>query len=404
MRILILSQFFDPEPTIKNLAFAKALAAAGHEVRVLTGFPNYPGGELYTGYRLKLIQRELVDGIRITRVPLYPSHSGSKFGRVANYLSFAFTASLVGVFAGWRPDVVYTYHPPLTVGLVACLMKWLRGVPFVYDVQDMWPEALSAPGMLTNPQALKAISWVGRHVYKAASLLLPQSPGMAARLREEGASDDKIRVVYNWADEKALGTLQPWTRPPELEGKFVVTFAGTMGGGQGLDAVLEAAALLKVAQPNARLLFIGGGTEKMRLQGLAQARVLDNVVFLPPVPMEQVGSVLQAADVLLVHLRDAPIYRITIPSKTQAYLFMGKPIIIGVAGDAAALVQEADAGIAVPPEDAAALADAVTRMMSLSSAERASMGARGRMFYEWKLSFAVGVRAMLDALEQAAKR
>lgn len=401
MRILILSQFFEPEPVLMNMAFARALQAQGHEVRVLTGFPNYPGGKIYDGYKLKLIQHATIDGIRITRVPLVPDHSRSKSKRIANYVSFAASASIVGTFSGWRPDVMFVYHPPLTVGLAAWVIGLLRGVPFVYNIQDLWPDTLSATGMIGNARVLALIGRAANFVYKRAAVLLPQSPGFAQRLRDGGVPENKIRVVHNWADEQALAGGAPWPRPESLQGKFLVTFAGTMGVGQGLDAVLEAAALLKTSQPNTRLLFIGGGTERLRLEMLARTRDLENVLFLPAVPISEISGVLQAADVLLVHLRDDPLFTITIPSKIQAYLLSGKPIIIGVRGDAAELVAKAHAGIAVPPQDAVALVDAITRMAALSSAERARMGACGKAFYQKELSLTSAVASILPALEQA---
>lgn len=404
MRILILSQFFAPEPVLMNMAFARALQAEGHEVRVLTGLPNYPGGTLYPGYTLKLVQREEIDGVRITRVPLYASHSRSKLGRIANYVSFAASASIAGTFSGWRPDVIYVYHPPLTVGLAAWIIGLLRGVPFVYNIQDLWPDTLKATGMIGNDRVLTCIAHVAKFVYKRAAMLLPQSPGFAQRLRDAGVPDGKIRVLYNWADEAAFAAPSAWQKPEALHGKFVVTFAGTMGAAQGLDAVLDAAALLLQTQPNTRLVFIGGGTEHARLSDLAAARALSNVLFLPAVPMQQIGAVLAAADVLLVHLRDDPLFAITIPSKTQAYLLAGKPIIMGVRGDAAALVEQAQAGMTVPPQDAAALADAITRMAALSSAERASMGARGKAYYQRTLSLAAASRTVLETLKKAAAK
>ncbi len=402
MRILILSQFFEPEPVLMNMAFARALQAQGHEVRVLTGFPNYPGGKIYDGFKTRLIHHETIDGIRITRVPLLPDHSRSKLRRIANYVSFAASASIAGTFSGWRPNVMFVYHPPLTVGLAAWVISLLRGVPFVYNIQDLWPDTLKATGMINNDHMLKFIGAIARFVYSRAAVLLPQSPGFANRLREAGVPDHKIRMLYNWADEAVPSPAATWQRPEALQGKFLVTFAGTMGAGQGLDAVLDSAAMLKESQPNTRLLLIGAGTERARLEDMARLRELTNVVFLPAVPLHKIGGVLHASDALLVYLRDDPLFAITIPSKTQAYLLAGKPIIIGVRGDAADLVMNAQAGMAVPPQDAPALVEAITRLAAMSSAEHASMGAAGKVFYQRELSLTRAVNTILDALGQAS--
>ena len=385
------------------MGFARALQANGHDVRVLTGFPNYPGGKVYAGYKIKWVQHETIDGIRITRVPLVPDHSRNKIKRIANYVSFAASASIAGTFSRWRPDVMFVYHPPLTVGLAAWIIGLLRGVPFVYNIQDLWPDTLKATGMIGNDRVLKLIGWVAKFVYRRAAMLLPQSPGFAARLRAVGVSDHKIRVVYNWADEAALAASAAWQKPPALDGKFVVTFAGTMGAAQGLDSVLDAAALLQTTQPDTRLLFIGSGTERARLEATAHARGLANMLFLPAVPMQEIGAVLEAADALLVHLRDDVLFTITIPSKTQAYLCSGRPTIMAVRGDAAALVSQADAGVVVPPQNAPALADAIAQLAAMTPAERAAMGARGQAFYQQQLSLGTGVTHILAALEAAVK-
>ena len=142
-RILLITQWFDPEPTFKGIVFARELVRQGFEVEVLTGFPNYPSGKIYPGYQLRWLQRETIDGVQVTRVPLYPSHDNSAIRRVANYTSFAAAALVYGLFGAKRADVIYAYQPPLTVGVTAALLRLLRRIPVVYDIQDMWPDTLS---------------------------------------------------------------------------------------------------------------------------------------------------------------------------------------------------------------------------------------------------------------------
>src|SRR5678816_898792 len=158
MRILLLTQWFDPEPTFKGLAFARELTRLGHEVQVLTGFPNYPGGKIYPGYRVRLVQRERIDGIDIIRVPLYPSHSRSRLGRIANYCSFAIAASVIGAMLARRPHVIYAYHPPATVGLPALFLRALFRARLVYDIQDLWPDTVAATGMMSSRLAMRLLS------------------------------------------------------------------------------------------------------------------------------------------------------------------------------------------------------------------------------------------------------
>ena len=166
LRVLLLTQWFDPEPTIKGLGFAHELIRQGVSVEVLTGFPNYPKGTLYPGYRLRWLQRETVEGVRVTRVALYPSHDQSAVRRALNYASFAATSLAYGIVAAGRVDVIYAYHPPLSVGVVAALLRVLRGRPVVYDVQDLWPDTLRATGMIGNPRLLRLVSAVCDWVYR----------------------------------------------------------------------------------------------------------------------------------------------------------------------------------------------------------------------------------------------
>ena len=403
MRILLLSQWFDPEPAIKGMPFARALMRAGHEVRVLTGFPNYPGGKVYPGYRIRPWRHEVIDGVPVTRVWLYPSHDRSAVGRAANYLSFAFSATVAGLLMRFKPDVLYVYHPPLTVGAAATVIGGIRRIPFVYDVQDLWPDTLEATGMINNGAILRAIGGVANWVYRRAAIVSAQSPGFVKRLAERGVPPEKIRLVYNWCDEDSLkgGTTKAPIDVSALSGRFNVLFAGNMGKAQALSCVLDAAALVAPRDGTIQFVFVGGGTEEEGLRAQARSRGLNNVVFLPRVEMSAVGQVLAAADVLLVHLRNSPLFAITLPSKTQAYLFAAKPILMAVPGDAADLVRQAGAGLCAPPEDAAALADAVVQLAELPATERAELGARGRRFYDEFLSLEAGTHHMISAFEAA---
>jgi hypothetical protein len=195
MRILMVSQWFDPEPAFKGLPFAKALKSRGHDVRVLTGFPNYPEGRLYPGYRVKPLQREAMEGIPVLRVPLYPSHDASALRRTANYLSFALSAAAIGGFASGPADVMYVYHPPATVALPAMVIGRAHRIPFVYDIQDLWPDTLAATGMMGNALLLKAVDRWCRWTYRAASRIVVLSPGFKAKLVERGVPREKIEEI-----------------------------------------------------------------------------------------------------------------------------------------------------------------------------------------------------------------
>jgi glycosyltransferase involved in cell wall biosynthesis len=391
-RVLLLTQWFDPEPTFKGLVFARELLRQGFDVEVVTGFPNYPGGKVYAGYKIKLIQREYIDGVQITRLPLYPNHDQSAIKRVLNYASFAASVLVYGLFMAKRADVMYAYHPPLTVGIAASLIRWVRGIPLVYDNQDMWPDTLRATGMLNNPQALAFVGRVCDWVYIRVDQLVVLSPGFKRLLVQRGVPEGKIDVIYNWADELAL--MSPVGAVPAAfpaSDLLRVVFAGNMGKAQALDAVLDAAAILQARGSRASFVMLGGGVEVTRLKTRALEMKLSNVVFLPPVPMSEVGTVLAAADVLLVHLRKAPLFEITIPSKTQAYMAVGKPLLMAVNGDAADLVRQAKCGLTAESENPQALADALDALAAMPPDELKTMGVRASCFYQEALGLQVGV-------------
>lgn len=398
-RVLLVTQWFDPEPTFKGLMFAKALRDRGYDVQVLTGFPNYPGGRVYDGYRIRAYQRDVIDGIPVMRVPLYPSHDGSGLRRALNYLSYAIAASIAALVIR-RPDVAYVYHPPATVGLVAQVLKYLRGVPFVYDVQDLWPDTLGATGMVNGTRLLGAVGRYMKAIYRAASHVVVLSPGFKQALLARGVPEAKIEVIPNWTYEPVRVSRSAEDEPSS---EFVVVYAGNVGAAQNLEVVVEAAT--KLADEPVRFDIVGDGLRLRALRDKAERAGLTNVRFVDRRPAAEMDEIFDQADALLVHLRDEPLFAITIPSKTQAYLRAGRPILMGVRGDAADLIEQAGAGIVFPPEDAAGLAAAVRRLASTPVAQREAMGARGRSFYEEELSLDVGA-ARFDVVlrEVAAQR
>ncbi|UQY34403.1 glycosyltransferase family 4 protein [Pseudomonas fulva] len=391
IRVLLLTQWFEPEPTFKGLVFARELMRQGFEVEVLTGFPNYPGGKLYPGYKVKLLQREVIHGVEITRVPLYPSHGRSGIGRVMNYLSFSAAASVYGLFGAKRPDVIYAYHPPLTVGITAALIRIFRRVPVVYDVQDMWPDTLNATGMFSNRTGLKIVSRICDWVYRTADHLVVLSPGFKRILISRGVPEEKIDIIYNWCDENALAKVDV-NISADFPGSesFRILFAGNIGKAQALESVIEAAQILKTRGENIIFVFLGGGLEVDNLKELAVRQQLYNVRFLPRVPMSEVGSYLNSADALLVHLKKDELFTITIPSKTQAYMAAGKPILMAVDGDAADLIRQSGCGQVAESENPQDIANAALALQSLSADERKSMAGKGSAYYKENLSLSVG--------------
>jgi glycosyltransferase involved in cell wall biosynthesis len=401
MRILFLSQFFAPEPFFKSLPVAKALVEAGHTVEVLTGFPNYPGGKVYEGHKIRFFKREMVDGVRINRVPLYPSHDASAKRRALNYISFALSASIQGPFRIKRPDVVYIYHPPGTVGLPGSIIRRLFRCATVYDIQDLWPESVTSTSMVsTKSRVGSAIGWWMSMVYKRMDRIMVLSPGFKRALIDRGVPEHKVHVIYNWCDETSMGSIRADTSF-RREGRFTLLFAGTMGFAQDLEHVLDAAHICQINNSNVDFVFMGPGVCREALEKRAKDLKLDNTRFLPPRKQNEMGPALAAADALLVHLKDDPLYRITIPSKTQAYLAAGRPILMALQGDSADLVQQAKAGLVCEPGNAEAIAKTAIAMSTLSADDLFAMGQRGLSFYRENLSLEVGLKRMLEVFEEA---
>ncbi|WP_323019476.1 glycosyltransferase family 4 protein [Pararhodobacter sp.] len=402
-RLIILTQWFDPEPTPKGLAFAQRMAEQGFQVEVVTGFPNYPGGTVYPGYRIRPLRREQHGQVLVTRLALYPSHDTGKIGRILNYLSFFLSAFVYLTFGARRADVFYVYHPPLTTALAAACAGWLRRTPFLVDIQDLWPDTLRATGMIGNSRILRVVDWLCRWVYRRAAHIVVLSNGFRNLLTARGVPAERISVIPNWADESAPNEQVEATGqvlgPP---GPFRVLFAGNMGPAQDLDTVLDAATLLADA-PNIELCLLGSGLETDRLTARRTAEGIDNVRFLPRVSPIEAQACLRAADALLVHLRDDPLFAITIPSKTQAYLVAGRPVIMAVAGDAADMIRSAEAGVATRPGDPEELAKAIRDLASLAPEERAVMGANGQRFYYSHLSLDIGTRRFATLLRDVIR-
>ena len=379
----------------------------GHDVEVLTGFPNYPVGKIYPGYSLRLYQREELDGVRITRVPLYPSHDSGGLRRMLTYLSFSCSATLLGPLLVKKPDVIYVYHGGnATVGFSAWFIGMVLKVPFVLDIQDLWPDTVTSSGMLPRwlQWLVPALAAWCRFMYRQAAGIAVLSPGFKRALTSRGVPADKVVVIPNWCPETQI---RPNTLPPgesaRLENRFNIVIAGNMGKMQGLEVVIETAASLQSREPRLQFVLVGGGVDRPHLEQRVATLGLTNLCFLPRRPVAEIGSLLYNADAFLLHLKDDPLFAITIPSRLQAYLAVGRPILCGVRGDGADLVQKAGAGLCFEPEDPKSLEEAVMLLLRLAPEYRLEMGKRGQNFYREFLSLQVGTRAFLDLFIRAQK-
>lgn len=391
-KVLYLSQWFPPENGAVGLQVTRALKDRGYEVEALTGFPNYPSGKLAPNYKLSYYLREEMDGIVVHRVLLYPSHDLSSVKRAINYISFFVSSLIFLLFRGRNYDVIYVYHPPILPAFAAALSGLITRRPFIVEVQDLWPDSVATAGMRGATAIAGVLGPVCGFVYRRAAVVLGQSEGMAKRLIERGAAAGKTGVVSNWADESAVRSAgQMPARRLNFEGRFNFVYAGNLGTVQALEILVEAAGLAADVNPQIQLTLIGDGAERGRLEQFIKEAGGRVAQIVDAVPIAEVGAVLSKADVLVVHLKDDPLFEITIPSKVQFYLAMGKPVLAAVAGEASRIVDGAGAGMTVRPGNAQAVAEAMLQMAALSRDDLEAMGALGRAAYEARFSFDAGL-------------
>lgn len=408
LRVLILSHYFWPEPIPKPRELAEALQAEGHRVEVVTGFPNYPEGRLYAGYSLRLLRREEIAGVLVRRTYMHPDHGKGLVGRLLNYLSFMISG-IVGGLTAAPFDVMYVWHPPLSVGVTAGVIGFLRRRPFVYDVQDIWPESAIASGFLRPGRIVRWMAVLERLVYGWAGHILVVTDGAKANLQGKGVPGEKITVVPHWYDDKDIQSIGPGARMEvrTREGwhdHFVVMFAGNLGMMQGLDTIIRACAAFP-PKSNLLVVFVGDGSDRKRLEGLArELAVEDRVRFLGRVPSSAMGSYFVGADTLLVHVRSSALSSMIIPSKTVAYLAAGKPIVMANVGASADLIERSGAGIVVPPDDPDALATAIVDISTRAESELLRMAESGRRFFEENFTRRATLPKYIALLESAAKR
>ncbi|TWT77781.1 Undecaprenyl phosphate N,N'-diacetylbacillosamine 1-phosphate transferase [Posidoniimonas polymericola] len=401
MRVLLLTQYFTPEPADKWQELATLLRDAGHGVEVLTGFPCYPLGTTYPGYRQKLLGEEQIDGVRVIRAPQLPDHSKSALRRILYYCSFAISAILVGLLKSRRPDVILVYQSAAPIGLTAWLLSRLWRRPYVLDVADLWPESVAASGMMSSPLAMGVIRRFMRFVYAGAAEINVITKGYRESLVAMGVHPAKIHLVYYWPSSSRFPTSAAAESPPELTAGLKITYAGAVGPCQGLGVLLDAASLL-TDLPEVRFEIIGDGVELEGLRRSAAKRGLANVEFLGRMPLDQTSQRLRRSDLLLIHLKPDPMSRLSIPSKTFACMAAARPLLMAVEGEATDIVASRRCGETAAPSDPRSLEIAIRRHLGRSIEERREMGRNARRAYEAEFCRDAQAPKLIESLERAA--
>jgi glycosyltransferase involved in cell wall biosynthesis len=386
MRILVVTQYFWPENFRINDLVAE-LVRRGHEVTVLTGRPNYPGGALFPEFAGDPAAYRTYEGAAVVRVPLVLRGNGGGARLFANYLSFAFNAFVIGGWRlrGYRPDAIFVYEPsPITVGLPAVALGRMKGAPVTLWVLDLWPDTLAALGVLRSKRLLGMVSRMVRFIYDRCALVLVQSRAFApAVLRHSTRPDAAERTRYfpSWSEPMApVAAVEP---APEVESRrdlFTVVFTGNVGEAQDFPAVLEAAERLK-AHPRIRWVVVGDGRASPWVEHeVARRGLADRVRLVGRFPLERMPSFLRHADALLVSLRADPVFALTIPGKVQSYLQAGLPVVAMLDGEGARVIEESGAGLTCAAGDSEGLSRAVLALATLSEEDRMAMGRRGATY------------------------
>jgi colanic acid biosynthesis glycosyl transferase WcaI len=388
MRILAISQYFPPEigaTQTRAYEMARGLIRAGHQVTMLTEVPNHPQGVIHPAYRGRLYVREETDGIDVRRLWVSASPQKTTRTRMAFYLSFMFGATLAGLFmARGHYDVVYASSPPLFVGGAALAISYLRRVPLVFEVRDLWPESAVQLGELNNPRAVRLATRLEETCYRRARHIVVVTHNIRGRLVERGYSAAKIIVIPNGANTQ-LYCPQPINQALRQQlgirpDQFVVIYTGLHGLAHGLETALQAADLLREHE-DILFLFVGDGPRKADLMDMAGQMGLDNVCFHEAVPEPELPAYIALADVGLDTRRRIGISQGTLPVKMFSYMACERPVLLSIEGEAVQLLERAGAGVAVPPETPEALARAILDLQD-DPAERAAFGCNGRAFVE----------------------
>jgi colanic acid biosynthesis glycosyl transferase WcaI len=400
VRFLILTQYYPPEigaAQARLSAFAAQLQRAGHEVEVVTALPNYPGGKLDEADRRLLGRREVLEGVPVRRTWLLTA-TGVGARRLASYLSFAATGLVSALVAG-RPDVVFVESPPLFLGVSGWMAARRAGAAFVLNVSDLWPDSVRAYGVLTDGAALRAAERLEAWLYRRADAVTAVTEGIRDRLiTQKAVPARKILFLPNGVD---LEVFRPMPDDAALRASYdlpggpLVLYTGNHGYAHALDTLVEAACQV----PEVTFALVGDGSEKERIRQLAADRGAANVRFLPPVTPAEVARLYGLAVAGVATVRGSSVMSEVRPAKAVAIMGCGRPVIYSGAGEGAEIVRSAEAGLVLPPEDPAAMAAAVRRLVA-DPEEAARLGDNGRRYVESHLSWPVLTRAWLGDLER----
>ena len=404
IRVVMLSQYFWPEDFRIN-ELTSSLSDRGIEMTVLTGKPNYPGGNVFKGYKAVGCLRETMGKVQVFRVPMVPRGKQNAFRLALNYLSFMISGALFGPYMlrNAHPDVIFVYCPsPLLQALPALFIGWIKRVPVVTYVQDLWPESIEATGYVRSAWISKLVEVAVKFIYRRSDLVLVSSRPFIDSIRRHAPA---ARVAYYPNSVEATFCNPDSGSKPHvsaLDAKFCVVFAGNVGAAQAVHVIVDTAVHLK-SHSGIRLVILGSGSKVEWMREHIAKHGLCNLHLAGRFPARSMPFLLSRASVLLASLADRPIFAATVPNKIQAYMAVGRPIIASMNGEGGRLVLEAEAGLSVPAEDSKALADAILKLYEMSQSERERMGANAQNYYRKHFNHESLVTDLIEHLTDTIK-
>ncbi len=404
MKILIVTQYYFPE-NFKSNDLSFELQKRGHDVTVLTGLPNYPEGKMFDGYGIFKNRKQTINGVKIIRALLLLRGKGGGIRLFLNYYSFAFFASLKAFFLNFsnKYDAVIVHEPsPITQFYPALLLHKLQKVPVYFWVMDLWPESLEIAGGIKNKRVLNYFKKMIINFYNHSEKILITSKGFRKSILEKGNYGKKLEYFPNWAEDSiSEGDLN--FPIPILPDGFKVMFAGNVGEAQDMESIMNAALLLK-GQEHIKFIIVGDG----RKMPFVQQFILDNhlestVVTVGRFPVEAMATFFSKSDVMLVSLKDNPIFNLTVPAKVQAYMSASKPILAMLNGEGAEIIADADCGLSVNAGDFSSLSSMILQMSALHKSELDQMGENSRNFFQKNYKLSSCIDNLERILQETAK-
>lgn len=368
MRLLFVSNYFPPEvnaPATRLIEHARQWVKDGHEVEVLTSVPHFPEGKVYRGFR-NGFKQEVIEGIDVTRVPMYVTENSGTLKRTLSYVSFMLSAILFSRRIHQRPDIIVATSPQFFCALGGYLISRLKRVPFVLEIRDLWPESIVAVGAMKRNAVIRLFEGIEKYLYEKSDHIVVVTNAFKAFIEQKGIDAGKISIIKNGADLSTYGRpldpiqLESLREQLGFRGKFVASYLGTIGMAHRVDVIFEAAQRCNDA--DVVFLVAGTGAERKNLEVMQDRARLHNFVLLDKQPKDLVPYLLALSDVSVVHLAASPLFRTVIPSKVFEAMAMERPIVLGVEGETKEIVEEAHAGIPITPENADELLEAVLRL------------------------------------------